>query len=134
MSISQGLMEKSKAVEGVMQWPYKALALALEVIPRTLAQNCGSNAVRLITELRAKHAVGDEASRTWGVDGNQGKIINVAEAGLWEPMAVRVQTIKTAVEASCLLLRVDDILSGGMSKQQQASGGPQQGPPEMMEQ
>jgi T-complex protein 1 subunit gamma len=123
MSISQGLTEKAKAVEGVIMWPYKALALALEVIPRTLAQNCGSNAVRLITQLRAKHAAGDAASRQWGIDGNKGELCDVAELGLWEPMAVRAQTIKTAVEAACMLLRVDDILSGGVSKQQQAGGG-----------
>lgn len=47
----------------------------------------------------------------------------MAAAGLWEPMAVRAQTIKTAVEAACLLLRVDDILSGGMPKQQGGGGG-----------
>jgi T-complex protein 1 subunit gamma len=54
----------------------------------------------------------------------------MAAVGLWEPMAVRAQTIKTAVEAACLLLRVDDILSGGMPKQQQQQGGPAQPHPE----
>lgn len=40
MSISQGLMEKAKAVDGVAQWPYKALAIALEVIPRAWCRFC----------------------------------------------------------------------------------------------
>jgi T-complex protein 1 subunit gamma len=128
MSISQGLTEKAKAIEGVVQWPYKALALALEVIPRTLAQNCGSNSVRLITQLRAKHSTGADA-RNWGVDGNKGEICDMAAAGLWEPMAVKAQTIKTAVEAACMLLRIDDILSGGMTKPQAGSQGPQGAPP-----
>lgn len=54
-----------------------------------------------------------------GIDGNKGELADMAALGLWEPMAVRAQTIKTAVEAASLLLRVDDILSGGMPKQQQ---------------
>jgi T-complex protein 1 subunit gamma len=32
--------------------------------------------------------------------------------GIWEPLAVKLQTMKTAIEASCLLLRIDDIVSG----------------------
>lgn len=116
MSISQGLMEKAKAVEGVAQWPYKSLAMALEVIPRTLAQNCGGNAVRLITELRAKHAADPIGNRNFGIDGNTGEIVDMAAKQLWEPLAVRAQTIKTAVEAAAMLLRVDDILSGGRPK------------------
>jgi T-complex protein 1 subunit gamma len=54
MSISHALSEKAKSVEGVMQWPYRAAALGFEVIPRTLAQNCGAKVVRLLTELRVK--------------------------------------------------------------------------------
>lgn len=96
------------------------------MIPRTLAQNCGSNSVRLLTQLRAKHV--NPANHTWGIDGNKGELCDMAAAGLWEPMAVRAQTIKTAVEAACLLLRVDDILSGGMPKQQGGGGGG--GPPQ----
>jgi len=54
MSVSQALVEKSKSIEGIQQWPYRAVALALEVIPRTLAQNCGAKVVRLLTELRVR--------------------------------------------------------------------------------
>ena len=46
------LTEKSKSVAGVQQWPYKAVAKALEVIPRTLIQNCGANTIRTLTALR----------------------------------------------------------------------------------
>merc|ERR1712110_495500 len=54
MSISHALNEKSKKIEGVRQYPYRAAALALEVIPRTLAQNCGARTIRVITELRGR--------------------------------------------------------------------------------
>lgn len=54
----QALTEKGKSVEGVGQWPYRAVAQALEIIPATLAQNCGANTIRTLTTLRAKHATG----------------------------------------------------------------------------
>lgn len=46
------------------------------------------------------------------------------ELGVWEPYAVKVQTIKTAIEAACMLLRIDDILSGIKKKQAGGGGGP----------
>jgi T-complex protein 1 subunit gamma len=48
--------------------------------------------------------------------------------GVWEPNAVKIQTLKTAVEATCMLLRVDDIVSG-VSKRQEQSGGQEEAPP-----
>lgn len=44
--------EKAKSITGVHQWPYRAVARALEVIPRTLIQNCGANMIRTLTALR----------------------------------------------------------------------------------
>lgn len=52
------------------QGPYAAVGEALEVIPRTLAQNCGANVIRTLTKLRAKHA--DPTNKTFGIDGNSG--------------------------------------------------------------
>ena len=52
------------------QGPYRAVGEALEVIPRTLAQNCGANIIRTLTKLRAKHS--DSSSCTFGIDGNTG--------------------------------------------------------------
>ena len=43
---------------------------------------------------------------------------------IWEPYAVKVQTIKTAIEAACMLLRIDDIVSGIKKKQAGGGGGP----------
>ena len=52
MAISQALMVKSNSIQGVQQWTYRAIANALEVIPRTLAENCGAKVIRVLTELR----------------------------------------------------------------------------------
>jgi len=110
MALSVALNEKAREVEGVAAWPYRAVAKALEVIPRTLIQNCGASTIRVLTELRAKHAGG--ANVTWGVDGNSGKIVDMEELGIWEPLAVKLQTIKTSIETATLLLRIDAIVSG----------------------
>ncbi|XP_015591159.1 T-complex protein 1 subunit gamma [Cephus cinctus] len=109
MSVSRLLSEKAAGLAGVEQWPYKAVAQALEIIPRTLAQNCGANTIRTLTALRAKHATG---GTTWGIDGETGKVVDMQERGIWEPLTVKLQTYKTAVETAILLLRIDDIVSG----------------------
>jgi T-complex protein 1 subunit gamma len=52
MAISVRLQQKAKTVQGIESWPYRAVADAMEVIPRTLVQNAGGNAIRVLTELR----------------------------------------------------------------------------------
>jgi T-complex protein 1 subunit gamma len=52
MALAHALNEKAKSVCGVQQWPYRAVSKALEVIPRTLLQNCGANTIRVLTALR----------------------------------------------------------------------------------
>jgi T-complex protein 1 subunit gamma len=114
MELSHRLTEKSKSVEGLMQLPLQALAYALECIPRTLAQNCGADVVRVLTELRAKHT--KEDGKFFGIDGNTGKMADMREVGIWEPLVVKAQVYKTAIEASCMLLRIDDVVSGQKQK------------------
>jgi T-complex protein 1 subunit gamma len=114
MAVSVRLAQKAKSIEGVAQWPYKAIADAMEVIPRTLVQNAGASPIRILTKLRAKHA---EGGSSWGVDGDTGNVVDMKEYGVWEPEAVKSQSIKTAVESACLLLRVDDICSAKSAKQ-----------------
>jgi len=58
MELACRLMAKASTLPSIQQWPYKALAGALEVIPRTIATNCGAEVVRVLTELRAKHNEG----------------------------------------------------------------------------
>lgn len=65
MAVAHALTEKSKAMTGVEQWPYRAVAQALEVIPRTLIQNCGASTIRLLTSLRVS-PLPATPSRPWG--------------------------------------------------------------------
>lgn len=87
----------------------RAVGAAMEVIPRTLAANCGANVIRTLSKLRAAHAEGHGST---GIDGTKGKVVDMKSLGVWEPLEVKAQTLKTAVEAATLLLRIDDIVSG----------------------
>ncbi|KAK6010314.1 hypothetical protein OSTOST_24661 [Ostertagia ostertagi] len=106
MALAQAITEKGKSMEGVRQWPYKAIARALEVIPRTLIQNCAGNTIRQLTALRAKHAQNAE-NWTWGINGTTGELVDMCKLDIWDPLTVRVQVLKTAVETSIMLLRID---------------------------
>jgi len=122
MAVSSALRMYAASVPGMEQWPIRAVAEALEVIPRTLAQNCGGEVVRTVTALRAAHAApgwrmdGDQLATDGnvniGINGVTGKLADMADVGIWDTFQVKVQTIKTAVESAAMLLRIDDIVSG----------------------
>lgn len=119
-------------IKGIQQAPFLAVAEALECIPRTLAQNCGVNVIRTITQLRAKHAAAYENSAvvlstnddhkmnipkcSWGINGVTGELVVMHDYGVWEPLSVKAQTIKTAIESACMILRIDDIVSGSKKR------------------
>ncbi|EEY17279.1 T-complex protein 1 subunit gamma [Verticillium alfalfae VaMs.102] len=76
--------------------------------------------VRVLTDLRAKHA---EGKTSWGINGDEGVIVDMHQYGVWEPQAIKLQSIKTAIESACLLLRVDDICSARKGAQPGQGGG-----------
>ncbi|KAJ9164980.1 T-complex protein 1 subunit gamma [Coniochaeta hoffmannii] len=120
MAVSVRLNQLARNIEGVQQWPYRAVAEAMEVIPRTLVQNAGASPVRVLTDLRAKHA---EGKSSWGINGDTGALADMQEYGVWEPEAIKVQSMKTAIESACLLLRVDDICSAKKAQPGVGTGG-----------
>jgi len=120
MALSHALEEKAKSVVGVIQWPYRAISRAMEIIPKTLIQNCGVNSIRTLTALRAKHAEGGNSS--WGINGETGGIADMKDIGIWDCFSVKAQTYKTAVETAMLLLRIDDIVSGTKKSSGEPSG------------
>lgn len=63
------------------------MAYALEVIPRVLAQNCGADIVRVLTELRAKHATSE--GKLFGINGITGKITDMRDLNIFEPLSVK---------------------------------------------
>jgi T-complex protein 1 subunit gamma len=122
MELAARLKQKAKEIEGTRQYAYKAVADALEVIPRSLAHNCGADVVRVMTDLRARHAVA--GGLNWGIDGNKGCVADVKSLGIMDTFAVKQQTLKTSIEAAAMMLRIDDIISGISRKKQQATQNP----------
>merc|ERR1711998_790147 len=109
MEVSHRLEERAKMIDGVASLPVRAVASALEVIPRQLAQNAGVEVVRVITDLRSKHANGET---NIGIDGETGKLINVKEAAILDSYAVKQQVMRASIETAAMLLRIDQIVSG----------------------
>ncbi|KAJ1607887.1 putative t-complex protein 1 gamma subunit [Cryptosporidium canis] len=118
MAISCYLNEKSFSIEDTQVWAYKAFAQALEIIPKTLAQNCGANVMKTLTQLRSQYLSPSSKGQkpTHGINGCTGAITNVTELGIWDTLAVKQQIYKTAVEATLMLLRIDDVLSSVSKK------------------
>jgi len=86
----------------------KSFAKALEVIPRQLCDNAGFDATNILTRLRVEHRKGN----VWaGVDFDNEGVRDNLKAFIWEPSLVKVNAIQAAVEASCLILSVDETLS-----------------------
>merc|ERR1711972_607222 len=125
MELAARMKEKAKSIEGTRQYAYRAVADALEVIPRSLAHNCGADVVRVMTDLRSRHAT--SSGINWGIDGNKGIVADTKSLGITDTFAVKLQTFKTAVEAAAMLLRIDDIISGISKKKREGNSGPMPG-------
>ncbi|PSK46088.1 hypothetical protein B9Z65_5056 [Elsinoe australis] len=101
----------------------KAFAKALEVIPRQLCDNAGFDATDILNRLRVEHRKGN----IWaGVDFENEGVRDNMQAFVWEPALVKVNAIQAAIEASCLILSVDETIKNQESQQPQA---PQRGLP-----
>lgn len=116
MAVGKVLSDKAESITDVTKGPYKSVARSLEVIPRTLIQNCGGDTVRQITALRAKHAEANSVNKDWGIDGETGQIVDMNVLNVWEPLSVKMQAYKTSIETAVLLLRIDGIVSGTKKK------------------
>jgi thermosome len=91
-------------------------AESLEIIPLTLAQNAGMDPIDAMTDLRAKQSKG---SKWTGIDVRSAKIADISKLDILEPLSVKEQIIKSATEAACMILRIDDVIASSKS-----AGGP----------
>ncbi len=108
MQMAMHLRKYAVEVGGREQLAVSAFAEALEVIPRTLAESCGMDAIDALVELRAKHEKGD---KNLGVDVHHSKLGNMKSANVIEPMKIKTQAIQSASEVTEMLLRIDDIIA-----------------------
>ncbi len=119
MAIARGLKDYSDTISGREQLAVAAFATALEVVPKTLAENAGMDSIDVLVDIRAAQ----EKSPYMGLDVFQGKIANMKFATVIEPHRVKKQAIQSAAEAAEMILRIDDVVaSSGAGKQPDMEG------------
>ena len=111
-SLSRDLRAYAEGIGGREQMAIEAFAGALEVIPRTLAENAGLDPVNTIIELRKAHA---EGKSTFGVNVFEGGVMDMRAANVLEPVRVVDQAIQSATETAVMILRIDDVISSRSS-------------------
>jgi T-complex protein 1 subunit eta len=118
MELSKCVRQFAMKIQGKEQLVVLSFAKALEVIPRTLAQNSGLDSVEIINKLRQKHDVGEGAN--FGVNCFQGGICDTYNNFVWEPLLLKNNVLSAATEAACTILSVDQTVKNPQSEQNQA--------------
>ncbi len=106
------LKEWADNFSGREQLAIKKYAEALEVIPLTIAENAGMDPIDTMATLRSKQ---NQGQKWTGIDAKNTKIADMMAINVLEPIVVKEQIIKSATEAACMILRIDDVIaiSGG---------------------
>jgi thermosome len=123
VEVAKELRRYATKVGGREQLAVEAFADAVEVIPRTLAENAGLEPIDIIVELRSAHEKEDGKHK--GVNVFTGKLQNSLDSGVIEPAVVKEQAIKSAAESAAMILRIDDVIAATKPK----AGGPGGGMP-----
>jgi chaperonin GroEL (HSP60 family) len=120
MEIATVLKKYAQTIQGREQLAVLAFTEALESIAVTLSENAGLDPIDMLSELRCKH----EKHETWaGIDADSGTIKDMTKVGIYEPVAVKRQIIKSAFEATSLILKIDDVIASGKNKMPPAPSG-----------
>jgi len=108
LEVSRSLKKYAETLPGREQLAVKCFAEALEVIPLTLTENAGLDPIDILSELRARHEKGEKWT---GIEVHDGKVQDMAKARVYEPLSVKKQIVKSATEASSLILKIDDVIA-----------------------
>jgi len=108
------VLKWAEKLSGREQLAAQKFAEALESIPITLSENAGLDPIDAQVDFRAKHA---EAGKWFGVDATEGKVKDMYQRQVFEPLAVKEQVIRSATEAASMILRIDDVIAAGKMKE-----------------
>lgn len=114
IELARKLREYAQSLKGREQLAIEEFALAVESIPKILAENSGLDPIDILTELKSKHDAGEQYAGI--VVGSSGGISNTFESGIIEPLKIKVQAISSASEVATMLLRIDDVVAAGKSE------------------
>ena len=108
IEVAMHLRKYAASVGGREQLAIEAFADAVEIIPRTLAENAGLDAINVLVDLRSAH---EKGQRTAGIDLDTGKVVDSFAANVVEPLRVKTQAIQSATEVATMILRIDDVIA-----------------------
>lgn len=106
--VAKRLRKFAEQFSGREQLAIKAFADALEIVPRSLAENAGLDPIDIMVALRAAH---DQGKVSYGVGVFDGVVVDAFDNGVIEPLKVKTQAIKSASEAAEMILRIDDVIT-----------------------
>jgi thermosome len=120
IEVAKELRKYATSVGGREQLAIENFADAIEVVPKTLAENGGLEAIDVLVELRSAHEKQDGQYK--GVNVFTGKIENMRDKGVLEPLIVKEQAIKSATESAAMILRIDDVIASTKPKEGPGAG------------
>jgi thermosome len=110
VELSRHLMKYAESLSGREQLSVKAFAEAMEIIPKTLAENAGLDPIDILVEMKAAH----DRGHTWaGINVFTGKVMDAMEEHVIEPLKIKTQAVSSASEVAILILRIDDVIASG---------------------
>ncbi|MCL2863274.1 MAG: TCP-1/cpn60 chaperonin family protein [Methanimicrococcus sp.] len=122
VELSLRLNEYASTLEGREQLAVRAYAEALEIIPKTLAENAGLDPIDMLMDLRSSH---EKNMKTAGLDVFKGEVVDMWAEHVVEPLRVKTQVINAATESAVMILRIDDVIA--TTKNQAPAPGPDMG-------
>ena len=120
--VAKRLRNYAPKVGGREQLAIEAFADAIEIVPKSLAENAGLEPIDVMVELRAAHE--KPQGHFFGVNLYTGKVMNMYENGVIEPMIVKEQAIKSATESTSMILRIDDVIAASKPKEEKGGEKP----------
>ena len=113
VELARHLRQFANTLSGREQLAVLAFADAMEVIPRTLAENAGLDPIDVLTDLKNQH---DKNNKFAGINVFTGKVMDAWKEGVIEPLKIKTQAVKSASEVAELILRIDDVIAGAGEK------------------
>jgi len=118
--LSLKLKQWATTLGGREQLAAEAFATALEVIPRALAENAGLDPIDILVEIRRAH---EEGKKSYGINVFSGKIEDMMENGVLEPLRIKKQAISSATDVAIMILRIDDVIAAKGMESSKGGGG-----------
>ncbi|RLE38352.1 thermosome subunit [Candidatus Woesearchaeota archaeon] len=115
MELASQLRRFANSLSGREQLAVASFADALEIIPRTLAENAGLDPIDVLAELKSAH---NKKEKWAGINVFTGKVMNSWRTGILEPLTIKTQAVSSASDVAIMILRIDDVIASGEQPQQ----------------